>query len=36
MVKDIEKSVMFYEKMVGLKVIKTMHPANGKNRVYGK
>lgn len=30
MVKDIEKSVMFYEQMVGLKVIRTMHPGNGK------
>ena len=30
MVKDIEKSVIFYEKIVGLKVIKTMHPGSGK------
>ena len=30
MVKDIEKSMMFYEQMVGLKVIRTMHPGNGK------
>ena len=34
MVKDIEKSVMFYEKLVGLKVIRKMHP--GENRIYGK
>lgn len=30
MVKDIEKSVMFYEKLVGLKVIRKMHPGDGK------